>query len=512
MKKIDRRSFLSKIGWLTAGLASAPYFRLGATENSDTPLESAKLTSAEVKPSGDYFEARLSDHSRALINPGMGWTMHFNCCNIDENYGAQLAPYDTLDDFPGVNGPYLRIPWAYVEPEEGKFRWELLDTQAQKWIQRGQQVSFRFTSTETWLYKATPQWVFEAGAKGYDVADGWVYEPEYDDPIFLEKVENFVRVLSARYDGNPSVAFMDIGHFGMWGEGHTVPTTPKHGLEWGFETQKKYIDLYCRHFKRTQLVISDDYAGPFLRGDHFPIMDYALSKGVTMRDDSILVSKAPEHWYHDQMAQKFWPTLPVILEHEHYGLSKKRGNWDSNLWVESVEAYHASYMSIHWWPRVELEECREAIDRINRRLGYRLRMDSIRWPKQTNVSEDFTIESTWTNAGVAPCYQGGYPCFTLKDAQGGIVSVLVDTALDVKDLNVDKPEQSAPKTITSRFAVAPRGAEDKSRIVRRCAPGTFDLYVSVGRCDGTPLYALPYDGDDGHKRYLIGQITLEEDK
>lgn len=91
--------------------------------------------------------------------------------------------------------------------------------------------------------------------------------------------------------------------------------------------------------------------GRFLRGKRFPIMDYAFSKGVTMRDDSILVSKAPEQWYHDEMAQLFWPAMPVVLEHEHYGLSKKRGNWDSELLVESVEAYHASYMSIHWWPR-----------------------------------------------------------------------------------------------------------------------------------------------------------------
>lgn len=118
------------------------------------------------------------------------------------------------------------------------------------------------------------------------------------------------------------------------------------------------IDLYCRHFTKTQLAVSDDYAGPFLRGKRFPIMDYAFSKGVTMRDDSILVSKAPEQWYHDEMAQLFWPAMPVVLEHEHYGLSKKRGNWDSELLVESVEAYHASYMSIHWWPREELAECR----------------------------------------------------------------------------------------------------------------------------------------------------------
>lgn len=245
----------------------------------------------------------MSDHGRALCNPNMGWTMHFYSNQL-ENYGSKLAPSDTLDDFPGLGGAYLRIPWAFVEPEEGHFIWETLDTPAQRWIDKGMQVSFRISALESWMYKATPQWVFDAGAKGYDAA-GWAYEPDYDDPVFLEKVENFVRAMAERYNGNPNVAFVDIGHMGMWGEGHSVATTPKHGHSWSIETQKKMIDLYCRHFTKTQLAVSDDYAGPFLRGKRFPIMDYAFSKGVTMRDDSILVSKAPEQWYHDEMAQLF---------------------------------------------------------------------------------------------------------------------------------------------------------------------------------------------------------------
>lgn len=63
------------------------------------------------------------------------------------------------------------------------------------------QVSFRISALESWMYKATPQWVFDAGAKGYDAA-GWAYEPDYDDPVFLEKVENFVRAMAERYNGN----------------------------------------------------------------------------------------------------------------------------------------------------------------------------------------------------------------------------------------------------------------------------------------------------------------------
>ena len=39
--------------------------------------------------------------------------------------------------------------------------------------------------------------------------------------------------------------------------------------------------------------------------------------------------------------------------------------------------------------------------------------------------------------------------------------------------------------------------------------GTFDVYLSVGRVDGTPVYELPLGGSDGHRRYRIGKITFK---
>ena len=447
------------------------------------------------------------DHGKALVNPGMGWTMHFYS-NLLSNYGSKLEAYDTLDDFPGVSTVYLRIPWSFVEPEEGKFNWEVLDTPAQRWIQKGKKVAFRITSTENWMHQGTPQWVFDAGAKCYQVNS--FLEPEYDDPIFLQKVENFVKKMAERYDNNPNVAFVDIGHFGMWGEGHTVNTTPVHGHSWGFETQKKFIDMYCKYFKHTQLCISDDFAGDSTPGVRFPIMDYAFAHGVTMRDDSILVQRYPKQWFHSEMAQLFWPTMPVILEHEHYEGSKERGCWDKELFLKSIEDYHASYMSIHTWPRLLLNENRDVIDRINRRMGYRLQVANIEWPKIVKKNVPFTIKSVWRNAGVAPCYLGGYPCFTIKDAKGGVVSVLVDDALNVKTLKTAAPGKAPEQSLASDFTVAKAFADPSGPLFRTCKPGTYTIYVSVGLMDGTPVFELPYPNSDSHKRYKIGTITITE--
>ena len=54
---------------------------------------------------------RTKDTGAALVNPGMGWTMHFYS-NVPTNYGSPLSPADTLDDFPGVGADHVRADHA----------------------------------------------------------------------------------------------------------------------------------------------------------------------------------------------------------------------------------------------------------------------------------------------------------------------------------------------------------------------------------------------------------------
>src|SRR6185295_5388565 len=103
------------------------------------------------------------------------------------------------------NDIYLRLAWRYLEPEEGVYNWLLIDTIINRWIAWGHTISFRITCKETELDYATPEWVRKAGAKGKIIerADLSVkaWAPDYGDPIFLEKLENFHKAFAARYDG-----------------------------------------------------------------------------------------------------------------------------------------------------------------------------------------------------------------------------------------------------------------------------------------------------------------------
>lgn len=435
------------------------------------------------------------DTGGALVNPMMGWKLNFYS-NILDNYGSKLVPSDTLDDFPGLSCIYLRLPWAYIEPEEGVFNWSIVDAPAQRWIDKGLQVAFRFTVSESWMDYPAPKWVRDAGAKGYTFTfgkgvdeNGPMWEPDYADPIFLEKHEAFIAAAAARYDGNPNVAFIDVGSFGVWGEGHTFASTQ---IKYPAEVVKKHIDLYAKHFKKTLLAANDDFA---FQGEE--TIAYARDLGMTLRDDSILVQPPPNSYFHADLAQMFWPRLPVILEHEHYQGSVGRGAWHRDIFLRAIEEYHAAYMCIHWFPREFLEKERELIDQVNLRLGYRLQLREASWPARAAKGARVAFASAWANAGVAPCYPGGHVAFTLKDAQGGIVAVFVNEAFDVRNLETAAPGEAPVQTVDSTHGFA-----------RNMPLGTFDMFVSVGQRDGTPVIALPLPDDDGHRRYKLGSIEV----
>jgi hypothetical protein len=482
-------------------------------------LTVATATAAGLSAEEKTTVVHPQDTGVALVNPGMGWVLH-HYDNSPFNYGGRLEPSDTVDDFPGVSVIYLRIAWSYLEPQEGRFNWSVLDTPAQRWLDKGKgspthnsalggpmQIALRITTSEGSPRYSTPEWVRQAGAKGYFFTggkgidpNGRAWEPDYDDPIFLEKLDHFLAALAQRYDGNPEVAFIDVGSFGIWGEGHTYWSTKK---PYSAETMRKHIDLHTKHFKKTVLAVNDDFA---MQDRGRQVIEYAAQQGLTLRDDSILVQGGKNAYLSADFAPLFWRKLPVILESEHYGPSQKRGYWkDGSLYLEAIEKYHASYASVHWWPHEFLAANQDLVHKINLRLGYRLQLAEASWPSEIAANSTFWFKTDWRNAGVAPCYPGGYPALTIKDAKGGIVSVFVDEGMDMRNLRVAEPGQAPTESHKTDFSL-PLASEERARLLK---PGTYDVFVSVGTSTGTPKIALPLPDDDGHHRYRLGKLTIQ---
>ncbi len=461
----------------------------------------AILMSGVDSSAQERVTVRPADTGAIFENPGMGWVLHFYD-NVPRNYGSRLEYSDAVDDFPALGVIYLRIAWSHIEPEEGRFNWAILDTPAQKWIRKGKRIGLRISCSESFARYSTPKWVEDAGAKGYNFRpgpgveeDGPYWEPDYDDPIFLEKLDNFLAALAERYDGDPNVAWIDVGSFGVWGEGHTYASTK---LPYSADTIIRHIDLHLEHFKKTLLVANDDFR---LQDRGEGAIDYALEKGLTLRDDSILVQPAPRAYKSADLAEKFWRDHPIVLESEHYGGSRDRGNWqDGSLYMEALEKYHASYPSIHWWADEFLEEQRDLIERMSLRMGYRLQLVEASWREHLVLNERLEFSAEWRNAGVAPCYPGAHPTLVLKDAKGGIAGVFVDSDFDARDLPVGDPGEAEAVTQTSSF-----------ELPFNLRPDEYDLYIAMGDQTGIPKIRLPLAEGDGEMRYRLGKVRITGD-
>lgn len=467
---------------------------------------------------------RFNDSGETLINPGMG-LVHYHYSNRLWAYGMYSKPGDT-DPLPGTSVVYLRVLWNDLEPKEGEFNWDIFDSVAQNWIKAGKQLAFRVICCNQ-TENATPDWVREAGCKGLwfpsiytNVPGAERWEPTYDDPIFLEKLTNFLKAFAARYDGHPSVAFMDVGSLGLFGEGHTGRTaklTPE-------ETERiamLHIKIHRECLPNTYLVISDDVAGSRRKEADLPFLKFLRDNNVGIRDDSLMCS--PFGWHHAHWGRLFAPTLPVVLETGHITMCSERGNWKKDRILESVEKHQASYFTFHGFPEDFRESHAAEIDAVNKRIGYRLMPLSITYLSKVKMGERIEISSEWLNKGVAPCHAGGFVAWSLVDEKGNVCWSFTDEKFNVNSLypTLNGEEIPVPVISVGRFGyTAPIppwndmvlfGLRAKGRVKETSfdmlAPGEYTLCVSVGDRQGTPVIALPIAGGNG-RRYPIGKVVV----
>ncbi len=124
------------------------------------------------------------------------------------------------------------------------------------------------------------------------------------------------------------------------------------------------------------------------------------------------------------------------------------------------------------------------------------------------MNAPFKVETEWANAGVAPCYPGGFWAVTLKDEKGGLVSVNVNEGFDLRQLRPGSPGEVPVQKSAAEFVVGRLQVDAFGKFGPVTKPGTFDVFISVGSRDGTPVIALPLSGADGQRRYRLGTIRV----
>jgi len=368
----------------------------------------------------------------ALENPHKGWYHHYP----DNHINKYVIREDShILDFPGMDHIYIRLAWAYLEPEEGKFNWNIIDDIIDKWVPKGLKIAFRISCKETSTDRieqqyATPKWVMEAGAKGdyyrrgKKVGPDGPWEPVFDDPVFLEKHENFLRAFANRYDGKTWLRYVDVGSIGDWGEGHTSSGSR---IKYDYDQRKVHVDLYCKYFRNTQIVISDDFVYCIADlQDRQKMHRYILKKGISYRDDSPLVNgyvrgyadtytvRSPEFF------EDVYLKTPTVFELQHYGAVKRDGNWKvkegsslskyakgkdgPDFFRGALDLLHATYIGYHGDAHEWLTDNPELTKELLNRCGYWFFLHKVEIPEVMQAGRSHTIQLAWENRGVAPAY------------------------------------------------------------------------------------------------------------
>jgi hypothetical protein len=394
----------------------------------------------------------LHDATRVLVNPHKGWYHHYPDNHISK---YEIARDADLLEFPGMDHLYIRLAWAYVEPKEDQFDWAVIDRLIDKWTGHGLGIAFRISCKETSTDRieqqfATPRWVMEAGAKGGHFRMGKAtgpegpWEPVFDDPIFLAKLDKFLAAFAARYDRQPWIRYVDIGSIGDWGEGHSWAGSR---TECGLAARKRHVDLHLKHFKRAPLVVSDDFVYALSNPtERAALHQYVLTNGISYRDDSILVNgylQGMSDTFTVRSPQFFadaYPHTPTIFELEHYGSVKKPGNWEGrpdsavasfgkgktgpDYFRGALELLHATYIGYHGYAHEWLADNPEFTREMLNRCGYWLFPKSIELPESLVAGTPMPITLRMENRGVAPPYAPYELRVKLSGAGTNLVRVL----------------------------------------------------------------------------------------
>ena len=432
----------------------------------------------------ENFSSRISQKSwvtvepeeaeDVLLNPGKGFVYYDWPLQQDEELIKKI-----------VSVGYARFNWIDIEPEEGVYNWELIDSYLEKYRSLGKKFAFGVMNANVSNANGyiTPKWVIDAGAEGKEIntENSRQVIPNWRDPVFLEKVNQFVKALADRYDGNPDIAFIDIRSYGNWGEQHL------YGLEeagWpdltGEELRTLYMMPYIRAFRNTMLV------NPWGKEEYNKEYEWALKQGVTLRRDGVMM-------YTDGLeCAAAYGQLPAIFEFAaSYTDMLQNGSWKIDTLENSLKNGKPSYMQIS--ADMYMSDPQYFLKLANR-LGYYFRIKQAKYPESVKAGRPISLQLTFSNEGLTPCYEPAFLYVAILDEAGSICYLERTEATPGEWL----PGQTCTESITLEKCNLPEG--------------TYRLAVGLlnGQTDEVPDYLFGNMGNTGTGWYEIGNIQITQ--
>src|SRR5258705_10599275 len=370
---------------------------------------------------------RPKEIHNVLVNPGMEITtfQRFNgqATNPALKWSeigpvAKIPQAATKPDFPEASVSYCRWYWDAIEPEPGKFRWEIVDLALEEARAHGQTLAIRLMPYSN--QDPLPAWYRNSGPRRANKPadkDGEIWQPDFSDPLFLKYWGELVAEAGKRYDGNPYLDSVDISSVGYWGEGWSsyMPA---------FAYQKELIDIWLEAFQRTPLLMNFDEQ---------QALTYGTEHGAGWRLDCLgdMRTSSTNPYFQAEMLeiypqqvvragiQDIWLRKPVSLEVCFTVAGWKEKGYDLNHILDQALRWHVSSVNIKSGPIPS--EWKSQFESFQTNIGYRFILRRLEYPKPVNAGSMMLIHMWWLNSAVAPIYKAFTLAIELRSSKTAVV-------------------------------------------------------------------------------------------
>jgi hypothetical protein len=330
---------------------------------------------------------------------------------------------EDLVKFPLGQKLYIRPTWREIQPQPGRLElpdylkqvFDLAKTNAKPIGMR-----IQMSAPDYWHAPALPQFVLDkvptvelvmdpheppsAGARFLKNPYSR-YQARYDHPFFQQAFKDLIEQMAAEFNGNPSVEFIDTFIYGFWGEGHTWPfrNTPFPDYQTAERTWINMWEVQRAHFTKTPLLTNTqpDYS----HVGNSEVLDRTVRSNNWIRSDTIFIENEQIEALSNRppwaavMIEQGLPGQPPDKVTSHEGVSPSD---DIIVHVMDVGANYWSLWNFHQISAQNLASYYQAFptwfDRINRRIGYRVRPSFI-WSYEDNGYLGLIVG--FTNDGIA---------------------------------------------------------------------------------------------------------------
>ncbi|HSB18181.1 MAG TPA: DUF4832 domain-containing protein [Bryobacteraceae bacterium] len=372
----------------------------------------------------DTVVVRPKEVDTVLVNPGMGIQTFQRFRNQEIYPGmrwSEVGPTAAVPDasgkvdFPESSMAYVRWFWSQLEPEQGKYRWDIIDNALEEARKHGQTLMFRLMPYDQ--RNPLPEWYRNSGARRANKPtdkDGEIWSPDADDPLYAKHWNALVTEAGQRYDGHPYLDSVDVSTVGYWGEGWG-PYLPSMAV------QKALIDANFEAFKRTPLLMNFDEP---------TALAYGTGKGAGWRLDCWgdlggrgrgmmhMLDMYPQQVVRTGI-QDVWERSPVSLETCGTAMSWKQWGYsdkDIDYILAQALRWHASTINLK---SVTIPpEWRTKFTEFEKKIGYRFVLRKLQYPKRARIGHMMPVSMWWLNAGVSPIYHEHHLAVQFHSASG----------------------------------------------------------------------------------------------